>query len=204
MRRSCGVPPQAVTACLWPLRPCKSEWSVAPAPGHSLIMVSHLARAAGRSTHGLRPEARSQCERTYMKSTSESLSRPETSNGIAAEGNCVVVRRGGEQPEADLRSQTRVNPIRFTTAASLLASGEACRTSGNRFLPDPSYTGEKRAVVDGWGENAGKVSCGRVEICPGRNSRERSRAEVRAVIVAMKRGNACGARDGRKVERQKP
>ena len=152
----------------------------------------------------LRPEARSQCERTYMKSTSESLSRPETSNGIAAEGNCVVVRRGGEQPEADLRSQTRVNPIRFTTAASLLASGEACRMSGNRFLPHPSYTGEKRAVVDGWGENAGKVSCGRVEICPGRNSRERSRAEVRAVIVAMKRGNACGARDGRKVERQKP
>ena len=182
----------------------QSEFSVRPSPAHSLIMVSHLARAAGRSTHGLRPEARSQCERTYMKSTSESLSRPETSNGIAAEGNCVVVRRGGEQPEADLRSQTRVNPIRFTTAASLLASGEACRTSGNRFLPDPSFTGEKRAVVDGWGENAGKVSCGRVEICPGRNSRERSRAEVRAVIVAMKRGNACGARDGRKVERQKP
>ena len=106
-----------------------------------------------------------------MKSTSESLSRPETSNGIAAEGNCVVVRRGGEQPEADLRSQTRVNPIRFTTAASLLASGEACRTSGNRFLPHPSYTGEKRDVVDGWGENAGKVSCGRVEICPGRKVR---------------------------------
>ena len=161
--------------------------------------------AAARGTQ-TRSAARrdSQCERTYMKSTSESLSRPETSNGIAAEGNCVVVRRGGEQPEADLRSQTRVNPIRFTTAASLLASGEACRTSGNRFLPHPSFTGEKRAVVDGWGENAGKVSCGRVEICPGRNSRERSRAEVRAVIVAMKRGNACGARDGRKVERQKP
>ena len=49
------------------------------------------------------------CERTYMKSTSESLSHPETSYGRAAEGNCVVMRRGGEQPEADLRSQTRVN-----------------------------------------------------------------------------------------------
>ena len=44
-----------------------------------------------------------------MKSTSESLSHPETSYGKAAEGNCVVVRRGGEQPEADLRSQTKVN-----------------------------------------------------------------------------------------------
>jgi hypothetical protein len=63
---------------------------------------------------------------------------------------------------------------------------------------------EKRDVVDGWGENAGKVSCGSVEICPGRNRRERSRAEVRAVIVALKRGNARGARGGRKEERQRP
>ena len=139
-----------------------------------------------------------------MKSTSESLSLPETSNGRAAGGNCDVARRGGEQPEADLRSQIKVNPIRFTTTASLLANGEACCMSGNRFLPYPSYTGEKRAVVDGWDENAGKVSCGRVEICPGRNSRKRSRAEVRAIIVVMKRGNARGARGGRKVERQKP
>jgi hypothetical protein len=42
-----------------------------------------------------------------MKSTSESLSHPETSNGRAAECNCVVVRRGGEQPEADLRGKTK-------------------------------------------------------------------------------------------------
>jgi hypothetical protein len=153
-----------------------------------------------------RPAARrgSQCERTYMKSTGESPSHPETSYGRAAEGNCVVARRGGEQPEAELRSQTRVNPIRFTTAASLLASGEACRMSGNRFLPHPSFTGEKRAVVDGWGENAGKVSCGRVESCPGRNPRKRSRAAVRVAIVVMKRGNARGAKGGRKVERQRP
>ena len=139
-----------------------------------------------------------------MKSTSESLSHPETSNGKAAGGNCVVARRGGEQPEADLRSQTKVNPVRFTTTASLRAIGEACCMSGNCFLPHPSYTGEKRVVVDGWGENAGKVSCGSVEICPGRNPRKRSRAEVRAAIIVMKRGNARGARGGRKVERLKP
>lgn len=155
--------------------------------------IVRAGRFAGRS-----------CERTYMKSTSESLSHPETSYGRAAGGNCVVARRGGEQPEADLRSQTKVNPIRFTTAASLRASGEACRMSGNRLLPHPSFTGEKRAVVDGWGENAGKVSCGRVEICPGRNPCERSRAEVRVAIVVMKRGNARGAKGGRKVERQQP
>jgi hypothetical protein len=128
------------------------------------------------------------CGRTYMKSTSESLSHPETSCGKAAKGNCVVARRGGEQPEADLRSQTKVNPIRFTTTASLLGNGEACRMSGNRFPLNPSSTREKRAVADGWGENAGKVSCGCVESCPGRNPRERNRAEVRAAIVATKRG----------------
>ncbi len=83
-------------------------------------------------------------------------------------------------------------------------TGEACRMSGNRFLPHPSFTGEKRVVGDGWGENAGKVSCGRVESCPGRNSRERNRAAVRVAIVAMKRGNFRGAKGGRKVERQKP
>ena len=137
-----------------------------------------------------------------MKSTSESLSHPETSNGKAAEGNCVAARRGGEQPEADLRSQIQVNPIRFATMASLLATGEACRMSGNRFLPHPSYKGEKRVVVDGWGENAGKVSCGGVESCPGRNPRERSRTAVRVAIRAMMRGNARGAKGGRKVERQ--
>ena len=139
-----------------------------------------------------------------MKLTSESLSPPETSNGRAAGGNCVVARRGGEQPEADLRSQTQVNPIRFTATASLLASGEACRMRGNRFLPHPSFTGEKRVVGDGWGENAGKVSCGSVETCPGRNPRERSRAGVRAAIVARKRGNSRGAKGGRKVERPSP
>ena len=139
-----------------------------------------------------------------MKSTSESLSHPETSNGRAAGGNCVVVRRGGEQPEADLRSQTKVNPIRFTTTASLPGNGEACRMDGNRFVPNPSFTGEKRVVVDGWGENAGKVSCGSVESCTGRNPRKRSRAEVRAAIVVMKRGNSRGAKGGRKVERPRP
>jgi hypothetical protein len=139
-----------------------------------------------------------------MKSTSESLSHPETSNGRAAGGNCVVARRGGEQPEADLRSQTQVNPIRFTTAASLLGNGEACRMSGNRFPLHPSSTREKRVVVDGWGENAGKESCGSIEICPGRNPRERNRIEVRAAIVVMKRGNARGVKGGRKVERQRP
>jgi len=186
--------------------------------------------AAGCHSHGSRsmllscsmrpPEVPRQCEHTYMKSTSESLSHPETSYGRAAEGNCVVARRGGEQPEADLRSQTKVNPIRFSTVASLLGTGEACRMRGNRFLPHPSSTGEKRTVGDGWGENAGKVTCGSVESCPGGNPRERSRAAVRAVIVVQathgksdagttgtmvrSRVTTGGVKDGREVERPRP
>jgi hypothetical protein len=164
-----------------------------------------LRAASGRAgtTTGREQSFAHSCERTYMKSTSESLSHPETSYGRAAGGNCVVVRRGGEQPEADLRSQTKVNPIRFTTTASLRVTGEACRMSGNRFPLHPSSTREKRVVVDGWGENAGKVSCGSVESCPGRNPRERVQAAVRAAIVVMKRGNSRGAKGGREVERSR-
>ena len=151
-----------------------------------------------------RPRRPWPCERTYMKSTSESLSHPETSNGRGAGGNCVVVRRGGEQPEADLWSQTKVNPIRFSTAASLRASGEASGRSHIHFLSQTSYKGEKWAVGDGWGGNAGKVSYGSVETCAGRNPFRRGRVGVRAAIVAKKRGNSRGAKGGRKVERQRP
>ena len=120
-----------------------------------------------------------------MKSTSESLSHPETSYGRASGGNCVVVRRGGEQPEAELRSQTRVNPIRFTTTASLLASGEACRMSGNRFLPHPSFTGRNGLLWMVGVRTQRRYHVEAPEICSGRNPRERSRAEVRAVIVLL-------------------
>jgi hypothetical protein len=46
------------------------------------------------------------------------------------------------------------------------------------------------------------VSYGSIENCPGRNPFRRARTEVRAAIVVKKRGNACGAKGGRKVERQ--
>lgn len=168
------------------------EWGTRLRPVHS-----HLDRAD-------LSEKGPWCECKYMKSTSESLSPPETSNGRAAEGNCVAVRWGGEQPEADPQSQTKVNPIRPSTAASLLGNGEACRMSGDRSDRHLSSMVKDRAVGGGWGENAGKVSCGRIESCPGRNPRKRSRTEVRAAIRAMKRGNARRAKGGRKVERPRP
>ena len=46
-----SVPPAAA--------PMQKRMQRAPSPAHSLSMGSHMARAARRSTHGLRPEARS-------------------------------------------------------------------------------------------------------------------------------------------------
>jgi hypothetical protein len=53
-----------------------------------------------------------------MRTTSESLSPFEASHGREAKGNCVAVRRGGEQPEAKPQTQTQVKPIRPPTMAS--------------------------------------------------------------------------------------
>jgi len=41
------------------------------------------------------------------------------------EGNCVAVRRGGEQPEVNDQPVTQVNSIRPVVVASLLGKGEA-------------------------------------------------------------------------------
>ena len=41
------------------------------------------------------------------------------------EGNCVAARRGGEQPEVNAQSATKVNSIRPCRSASLRIQGEA-------------------------------------------------------------------------------
>ena len=48
---------------------------------------------------------------------------------LVAEGNCVAVRRGGEQPEANESSATQVNSIRPVIATSLRVKGEVQVTS---------------------------------------------------------------------------
>ena len=134
-----------------------------------------------------------------MESESESLIPPEASNGRAAEGNCVAVRRGGEQPEAERQSQTRVNTIRPTDAASLLADGEACPGRGNRDAPQPSSRVWSRASEGGWCGNVVKVPCGSDETHRIQEP-ERGPVGVRAAIVAVKPGNAGGAKGGSEVK----
>ena len=104
-----------------------------------------------------------------------------------AEGNCVAVRRGGEQPKANLSSQSsqtrRLNPIRLVGVASLRVKGEALALSLPEAITKHDHTIAKDS--DGvWDEKAGKAEQLSVEILLGATE---SGEEVRALIVALKR-----------------
>ena len=128
----------------------------------------------------------SECESHYPRAGRE----PE-----AAEGNCVAVTRGGEQPEAEGWSETKVNSIRQAQRESLRAKGEACRGSGEsvtvRGLPKLD-TGRCEC---GWSRNDRKGTWDKWRSRRG----ELSRDGVRGSIVARKPGNAGGAKGPRKV-----
>ena len=163
-----------------------------------------LARTQTAPARKKLADAGRSCACNNMKSTCESQSPPGTRTGRAARGNCVAARRGGEQPEADLRSQTKVNLIRPTPVASLRSDGEASRANGHRTsrtFSSQGWIGRWRVVeVRTQGRSHGRS----METHPDRTPRKRSRAGVRAAIVASKRGNARGAKDGREAERQRP
>lgn len=109
---------------------------------------------------------------------------------------------GGEQPEAEVRFQTGlprpVNSIRWLQGASLRHNGEACRVSGE------SRTAQGLSMLDrgpcsyGWSENVRQGAWVKIRDRRGRLSR----AGVRALIVAVKPGNAGGAKERRKVNAQ--
>jgi hypothetical protein len=74
------------------------------------------------------------------------------------EGNCVVERRGGKQPEANCQSinKTMVNTIRPDALASLLGKGEAqnrkptCERQGN-FGDRSDGENSERQSRNAWG-----------------------------------------------------
>jgi len=104
-----------------------------------------------------------------------------------AEGNCVAERRGGEQPKANLSSQSsqtrQLNPIRPFGMASLRVKGEALALSLPEAITKHDHTIAKDS--DGvWDEKAGKADQLSVEILPGATE---SGKEVRALVVALKR-----------------
>ena len=118
---------------------------------------------------------------------------------MAAGGNCVAAMRGGEQPEAEVRSQIGlprpVNSIRWLRRASLCRKGEACRASGEPRTARGLSMLDRGRRSHGWSENARKGSGMTIRDRRGRLTC----VEVRALIVAMKPGNAGGAKERRKV-----
>ncbi len=135
------------------------------------------------------------CDHETMNSACESHDPRGGRDRGAAEGNCVAARRGGEQPEADGRSRTRVNSIRPMSRASLQAKGEACRASGE---PVPVRGLPILATGRGGGEWSGNVRKGPWPKWRDRRGRL-TRAGVRGSVVASKPGNAGGAKGPRKV-----
>src|SRR5271165_2108278 len=155
--------------------------------------------------------------------------RVRTNNGVevpvgqkhwlsVAEGNCVAERRGGEQPEANNQSiiKKMMNSIRPDALASLLGKGEAQNGSrpgkGQRQLRDLDCGehSERRTGVHGvggdrmvgsWSDmNQGSLFGKGTAFMTGRGSEEPYPKGDRAFVVAQKRGNARGAKGGRKVE----
>ena len=113
----------------------------------------------------------------------------------AVEGNCVAARRGGEQPEAEGWSRTKVNSIRHVRRASLLGKGEACRASGEAVTALALSKLETVRLGCGWSGNDRKGAWDKWRYRRGRLSR----VGVRGSIVAKKPVNAGGAKGPRKV-----
>lgn len=85
-------------------------------------------------------------------------------------------------------------------STSLLLKGEVwclgCEAATPVRITD-AQTVEYRVVGDSRSGKEGGRECGRSPLSKP-SARAGVRGEVRAVIVAGKRGNACGAKDGRK------
>lgn len=139
-----------------------------------------------------------------MNPASESLRPRRSAFRLAAEGNCVAVRRGGEQPEADSQSTTEVstlvNSIRPAIPASLLGKGEACdgHLSVRLPHPHPASMEEGRGVEGDWRWNEKKGTLLTTE------TRRRRMAECQAggsqsVHSSLEAANPRGAKGRRKV-----
>ena len=105
-----------------------------------------------------------------------------------AEGNCVTVRWGGEQPEAKRRSAEPVPGLtREDEPDSARRRGEPAGERRSR--------GEETAS-GGWGQNVAKSVQGN----PGDLPVGVRLAGVRVCVVARKRRNGRGAKAGREVD----
>jgi hypothetical protein len=141
---------------------------------------------------------RRSCVHEAMNPECESHYHAGGRNRSAVEGNCVAAMRGGEQPETEGWSRTKVNSIRQANRASLRANGEACRVSGEPVTVQGLPILETGRVGCGWSGNDWKGTWDKWRERPG--SRREGSVAVRAFIVAVKPGNAGGAKGRRKMK----
>ena len=131
-----------------------------------------------------------------MNSECESHYHAGGRDRCAVEGNCVAARRGGELLETKGWSRTKVNSIRHVRRASLLGKGEACRGSGEQITVRELPRLEICRLGCGWSGNDPKGSWDK-----WRDRRPRlTDGGVRGFIVALKPGNAGGAKGSRKMD----
>ena len=134
------------------------------------------------------------------------------------EGNCVVERRGGEQPETNCQSinKTKLNTIRPDALASLLGKGEArdgkppVKGTGQQSSPNHGQTVSVKKGMHGVGGdrmagswsvmNQGSGPGKGTEFMTDKRTEEPYPGADRAFVVAKKRRNSRGAKGGRKVE----
>ncbi len=112
----------------------------------------------------------------------------------AAEGNCVAARGVGSAGSGRL-VRNESDSIRRAQRASLLGKGEVCRVSGESVTVLDCHTGHRPVRV--WVESDDRKGAWR----SGDPGRRLSRDGVRGSIVAVKPGNAGGAKGPRKVTR---
>ena len=135
------------------------------------------------------------CVHETMNSECESHYRRGGRDRGAVESNCVAERRGGEQLETEGWSRTKVNSMRHVPRASLRAKGAACRESGEPVPVQGLPKLETGRCGCGWSGNVRKGAWDKWRDRRG----WLTRAGVRASIVAVKPGNAGGAKGRRKV-----
>jgi hypothetical protein len=181
------------------------------------------SRAIGHS-----PGAKHARALTSAASAPESAQRPRDESSLLAshwrseaEGNCVVERRGGEQPEANSQSVNKMlNSIRPTALTSLLAKDEVWNRMPSQEArrlrrpllhraSDRRTNGKQRVVGDRMVGRRCEVNQGtRSGNSDGVHGRQRPEEPCpegdRASVGAKKRGNARGAKGGRDVEAGEP
>jgi hypothetical protein len=170
----------------------------------------HRAQSSGDRPARRRAGPRGQCSRSCAPESAhqqrgESPRRTEHWLSVV-EGNCVVERRGGEQPETNCQSinKTMLNTIRPDALASLRGKGEAQNGKlpgkGERQQSDTdprrdSERGKRNAWVGGdrmagsWSDmNQGSRSGQGAAFMAARRARRTGPEGDRASVVAQKRG----------------